>query len=302
MSNPTKITEKMIIDANGKDVVLNGLDFTGNGYLEIKNASSVVVENCRVYKLNCEDTAKNYWMTVVGQTSVQLKVVHSFFGANPGTNGKLYNLFEMDAKLKNKSAFSSNWFDSNCCTHNTINVYGAEENATISMNNNYFEDTYSCPRIGVKGEPVCTIIVQNNEHKVVKTGDQYNQMLLVQPYGAVTKTFGNMKIIAANNKFIGEGAEPYLAYFGGSDTPMGYDSIPAITVDGKDYKMPIEGPSKVIAVVGTTKYETLAAAIEAANGALITLIHSTDEEVDLTGVNLVAGYRGLTVHGVEIEF
>lgn len=298
----TKITEKMVINADGKDIVLNGLDFTENGYLEIKNANSVVVKNCRVYKLNCEDTPKNYWLTVMGDIPVQLKVVHCFFGANPGTKGQLYNILEMSAKLKNKSAFSSNWFVDGACTHNTVNIYGAEEGASISINNNYFGNTYGTPRIGVKGEPACTIIAQNNEHNVVVNGDEWNQMLLFQPFGSVTTTFANMKVVASNNKFIGEGGEPYLAYFGDKDTPMGYDSLPELTVDGKAYKIPVVTGTTAVAVVGTTKYDTLAAAIEAAGDAVITLVQSTDEEIDITGINLVAANRGLTVNGVEVEF
>ena len=106
----TKITEKMVIDAAGKDIVLNGLDFTKNGYVEIKNANSVVIKNCRVYKLNAEDSAKNYWLKILGDIPVKLAVLYSFFGNNPGTNGQVYNLFEMNAKLKSRSSISNNWF------------------------------------------------------------------------------------------------------------------------------------------------------------------------------------------------
>ena len=74
-------------------------------------------------------------------------------------------------------------------------------------------------------------------------------------------------------------------------------------MNGKEYKMPIRTGSKSVAVIGTTAYATLAEAIAAAtNGEVITLVNSTDEEVDLSGVNLVAARKGLTVHGVEIEF
>ena len=150
----TKITEKMIIDAAGKDIVLNGLDFTKNGYLEIKNANSVVVKNCRVYKMNCEDATKNFWMKVIGDIPVKLAVLNSFFGNNLGTNGKMYNLFEMNAKLKSNSMISSNWFTGDCCTHNTINIYGAEENSVIYVNNNYFADSRHSIRVGIKEAPM----------------------------------------------------------------------------------------------------------------------------------------------------
>ena len=84
---------------------------------------------------------------------------------------------------------------------------------------------------------------------------------------------------------------------------MGITSSPKVIMNGKEYKMPIRTGSKSVAVIGTTAYATLAEAIAAAtNGEVITLVNSTDEEVDLSGVNLVAARKGLNVHGVEIEF
>ena len=49
---------------------------------------------------------------------------------------------------------------------------------------------------------------------------------------------------------------------------------------------------------------TVDEAIAAANGEVITLVNSTEEEIDLSTVEatIVAGRKGLTVHGVEIEF
>lgn len=301
----TKITEKMIIDAAGKDIVLNGLDFTKNGYLEIKNANSVVVKNCRVYKMNCEDTTKNYWMKVIGDIPVKLAVLNSFFGNNPGTNGHMYNLFEMNAKLKSNSMISSNWFTSDCCTHNTINIYGAEENAAIYVNNNYFADSRHSIRVGIKEAPVCSIVAQGNELQITDTTPEeleWSNFMLFQPYGKKTTTFGNLKVVTANNKMSQSGSDPIVAYFGDADMPMSYESAPKVTVDGKEFKIPIRVGSAAVAVVGTTAYETLAAAIEAAGDNEITLVNSTEEEVDTSAAKIVASRPGLTIHGVELEF
>lgn len=306
MSNlTTRITEKMIINADGKDIVLNGLDFTENGYLEIINANSVVVKNCRIYKLNCEDSPKNYWLKVIGDKPLQLKVLNSFFGANPGTNGKLYNLLEVNAKLKSKSAFSSNYFVNGACSHNTVNIYGADEGASISVNNNYFGNADGSIRIGVKGEPVCTIVAQNNEYNC-PAESEYNNYVFFEPYGKETTTFANMKVIATNNKFIGTGADPYLAWSGSNDTLLSRESSPKLTADGKETTIPImygkNHVAEYVAVIGVTGYATLADAINAANGKQITLIQSVEEDVDLTNVDLVAAVPGLTVKGVEIKF
>lgn len=48
MSN-TRITNTLTINAPGKDVVFDGLDFTENGYIKVTAAKSVVVRNCRIY-------------------------------------------------------------------------------------------------------------------------------------------------------------------------------------------------------------------------------------------------------------
>ena len=304
----TKITEKMVIDAANGSIVLNGLDFTKNGYVEIHNADSVVIKNCRVYGLNCEDAAKNYWMKVIGDIPVKLSIVRSFFGANPGKNGKLYNLLELNAKLKGDSMISSNWFTADCCTHNSINIYGAEEDAVIYVNNNHFADMAKQMRIGIKEAPKCKIISNGNDCIIKDTspeGIEWANLALIQPYGKKTTTFENLEISMKDNKLSSDLPDPIVAYFGGGDTPMGITSSPKVTLDGKDFKIPIRTDSKSVAVIGTTAYATLAEAIAAAtNGEVITLVNSTDEEIDLSTVEatIVAARKGLTVHGVEIEF
>lgn len=301
----TKITEKMTIDAAGKDIVLNGLDFTKNGYLEIKNANSVVVKNCRVYKLNTEDAAKNYWLKILGDIPVKLNITHCFFGTNPGTAGKLYNLFEMNAKLKSKSSISNNWFATDTCTHNAINVYGAEEGAALYFNGNYFGNAAGAIRIGIKGEPKCSVVAQNNECNVPDDSPdtlEWSNIILVQPYGKKTTTFGNLTINAENNTFNAEISEQLVSYFGTDDMPMSRESSPKATLDGKEINIPIRTGSKAVAVIGTTTYETLAAAIEAAGENEITLVNSTEEEADTSAAKIVASRPGLTIHGVELEF
>lgn len=302
----TKITEKMVIDANGKDVVLNGLDFTKNGYLEIKNANMVVVKNCRVYKLNCESSSKNYWLKVLGDIPIQLKVINSFFGDNIGTKGKLYNLFEMNAKLKSESTFSNNWFTANCCTHNTINIYGAEDGATIYSNGNHYADGYHSIRIGIKGNPVCKVIFNDNDLQFISEEPDYLKwatMVTIQPYGTETTDFKNLTISASGNR-LSYNKTPILGYFGSKDTPLSRESMPTIESSDIDHKVPILCDYKCIAVIDTTAYETLAAAIAAASGKTITLVNSTPEEIDVAncGATIVASRPGLMVNNNPVEF
>lgn len=304
--NTTKITEKMIIDAVGKDIVLNGLDFTKNGYLEIKNANSVVVKNCRVYKMNCESSPKNYWLKVIGSIPVQLTVMNCFFGDSTGTKGNMYNLIEMDATLKSESSFSNNWFTANCCTHNTINIYGAQEGATIYSNGNHFADGYHSIRVGIKGTPKCKLVANDNTLQFTSTEPDYLKwatMITVQPYGKLTASFENLTISASGNK-LSYDKTPILGYFGNSDTPMSRESMPVIESTDIDHKIPILCSHKCIAVIGTTPYDTLSAAIEAAADKTITLVNSSEEVIDLgtTSAKIVAARPGLTVNGQPVEF
>ena len=106
----TIISEKLTINGEGSKVVLDGFDFTGSGYVDVKNASSVVIKNCRVYGMNCEDAVKNYWLRIYNDIPVKLVVENNFFGDNAGTKGKMYNLIEPTAQLTNGSSISNNYF------------------------------------------------------------------------------------------------------------------------------------------------------------------------------------------------
>lgn len=88
----TKITEHLSINGAGKSVVLDGFDFTSNGYVRVTNAAELVIRNCRVYGLNVEGAKKNYWLYADSSAPLKLTVERCFFGANPGTLGASSNL------------------------------------------------------------------------------------------------------------------------------------------------------------------------------------------------------------------
>ena len=102
----TKIIDKLVIDGKGSAVVFDGLDFTASGYVEVKNAGSITIKNCRVYNLDLVDV-KNYWLKIFGDIEVKLVIENCFFGSNPSANGRMvYNLIEPTAKLMNGSSIS----------------------------------------------------------------------------------------------------------------------------------------------------------------------------------------------------
>ena len=230
----TKITKKLTIQAEGKDVVLDGMDFTADGYVVITAAASVTVKNCRVYKMNVEGATKNYWLTISGDIPVKVIIENNYFGDSVGTAGSMYNLLEMNAEFLDGSSISSNYFTANVVTHNTVNVYGASEYAKIKINGNVFEISSSTVRIGVKKEPTCFIEMKNNVVKADRAGDdpRWYGLALVQPYGKQTTTFANMTITLEKNSI--PGTQLIYGYSGANDTPMDETTMPTIIIDGKE--------------------------------------------------------------------
>ena len=84
----TKIIDKLVVDGKGSAVVFDGLDFTASGYVEVKNAGSITIKNCRVYNLDLVDV-KNYWLKIFGDIEVKLVIENCFFGSNPSANGRM---------------------------------------------------------------------------------------------------------------------------------------------------------------------------------------------------------------------
>lgn len=228
----TKITEKMTINGVNKNVVLDGIDFTGNGYVDVYGADSITIKNCRVYGMNVS-ADKNYWLRIYNDIPVKLVLENCFFGGAHNGQGKMYNFIEPNAKLKNGSKICDNYFTDDCCTHNTVNIYGCDEDAIIQISGNVFETSAGTVRVGVKGEPACIIEMRNNV--VLSNNADYSEsdwgLLTIQPYGKQTTSFSNMKIVMSDNVVPCEQVGYY--WLSANDMVITEDNKPTIIVDGK---------------------------------------------------------------------
>lgn len=238
MSN-TRITNTLTINAPGKDVVFDGLDFTENGYIKVTAAKSVVVRNCRIYGLNVESAKKNYWFMVSAQSPVRVEIENCFFGDNVGTNGALYNMIEPHVELNNGTSVSNNYFNAKSCTHNAINVYGAVENAVIDLSGNVFELSSGTIRLGPKGSVTCEINMNDN---VIKSCDMtiprdYDGLALLQPYNKETESFEKMTVRMDNN--ICPSEQLIYGYSGSGDTMLTQEKMPTIVINGVEIEAPI---------------------------------------------------------------
>ena len=235
----TKIIDKLVVDGKGSDVVFDGLDFTASGYVEVKNAGSITIKNCRVYNLDLVDV-KNYWLKIFGDIEVKLVIENCFFGSNPSANGRMvYNLIEPTAKLMNSSSISNNYFKKDCCFHNIINVYGMIDNSVININGNIIEQTAGGIRIGVKGNKTGTINIKNNE--ILETHPAYTNedqgLVTIQPYNKETTSFAGLNIILSGNKMPSE--QVIYGYYGANDTVLDASIAPNIILNGKKHELVI---------------------------------------------------------------
>lgn len=242
----TVISDKLTIDGAGAEVVLDGFDFTTNGYVEVKNASVVVIQNCRVYNMNLDGADKNYWLRIYNDIPVRLVVEHNFFGNHTGNKGDLgsslpmlprtvqmYNLIEPNAKLMQGSSISNNYFAADCCTHNIINVYGCDDGASVDISGNVIEETAGGIRIGVKGAPTCRINIRDNKVLAANPDyeDIYQGLVTLQPYGKQTTSFADMTVVMSGNELPVE--QLAYAYCGSNDLTLTDDVMPKLIVNGK---------------------------------------------------------------------
>lgn len=234
----TRITDLITINAPGKDIIFDGFDFTDHGYFRILNAGSVTIRNCRIYGLDTTGAAKNYWLFANTTEPVRLIIENCFFGDNAATaSGSLYNMIEPHAKLADKSSFSDNYFTKNCCSHNSINIYGVSDGATITVDGNHFE-YINTVRFGARGTPECTVELNSNTIDSTDTEyPEYDGLLCIQPFGKDTTTFAGCRINMTGNSI--PGSQLVYAYSGANDTAMTSDTVPEVYVDGSKIALTI---------------------------------------------------------------
>ncbi len=231
----TSITKKVTINGEGKNIILDGLDFTADGCLEVRQAASLVVRNCRVFGLNAPNS-RNYWLKIIGDIPVCVQIEHCYFGKNPA---KLYNLFEMAATLQDGSHMDDNYFAAGCCAHSVMGIYGAEEEATIHIDRNVFEESAGAIQISVKHAPRCSFEICANKVEANKTGESemWYGLCCIQPCGTDTETFANMTILFDGNELPCE--QIAYGYSDSKDTRLENENMPAVTVNGEAAVLPI---------------------------------------------------------------
>ena len=218
--------------SGNSDVVLEGLTFTENALIEIENNGSLTLTNCKIVNVT-PNAAKTFIVKSTQSNPIKLTIENCYFGSNTTTStGNVYNGLELNCTLKDGSSISNNYCAAAVCTHNMINIYAVEEGATIYINNNHFEYSANAIRIGVKGEPNCTIVCDGNAYDATDTTyPDYAGLLLVQPYGKQTTSFANCTI-KIDNTIHSDDEQLYYLYAGAGDMQFTDSNKPTIIVDG----------------------------------------------------------------------
>lgn len=246
----TIFTKPVVVNAPEKDVVFDGCDFTAEALMQISAAKSLTIKNCRFYALT-PNKSKSYGIIMDKAAKAKLIIENCFFGDNAGNEkGKLYNLMELTGSLMDGSSISKNYFTKGCCTHNQINIYQADQDAVINVNNNVAMYSANMCRIGLMGESKCVINMVGNAYYETDPSDGYDYagLVLIQPYGKQTTSFNGMRLNVDKTKNGTSSDQIMYLYAGSADTPFNRKTnYPVVYVDGElVVDVPLAGGTVVV--------------------------------------------------------
>lgn len=234
--NETIVLNTVTGEANA-DIVIKGVTFTENSYIDPNGASSITFKNCKFVE-TVPNASKSYMIKDNGfrnddEKPLLLQIEGCYFGNNTDSeNNKMYNLFEIRSRLANGSYIKNCYFAKKCALNNIISLYDVEQGATIEISNNHFESSKNAIRVGFTNHPKCTLKINNNIIDETDI-DEYAGLILVQPYGIKTETFEDVTIEMYNNKYTkDEDKQIGYLYCGGGDTKITSETAPKVHTDG----------------------------------------------------------------------
>lgn len=232
-----KFTQPIKINAPGKDIVFDGVDFTGKAKIKIISCNSLTLKNCRVYDI-WKDAAPDEQIPFVealwadSKDGFKLNIEHCFFGENG-----FYNMINcnQNAPLFDGSGMNENYFSANCTRDDYFAVYNALDGSVFNFNGNEFEVyTHMGIQISIKGNVAATVNFNNNIIGLPAADiDTVNRGLVrFRPNVKQTESFENFTINASGNVFAGEPDRIAFCHYKETDTHMTEDTLPKYYVDG----------------------------------------------------------------------
>lgn len=258
LENETVLTGSIKI-TNGANVTFDGVTFSKNALIDATGAANITIKNCILTDI-IPNAPKAYLIKTGASDIGKVEITDCFIGKNQILDGKkIYNLFELQGTLKTGSVFSNIYFEEGCSNHNDINIYQVEDGAHIAIENNTWEFSNGI-RVGIKGEPKCTIDVNNNRYMKTEEDPNYAGIMLIQPYGTATTSMANL-VINFNDTVYDEAVEGekyqiYYLYAGSKDMQFTESNVPTVYIDGVLDLQPVPKSTTEEAKVPDTTVET----------------------------------------------
>lgn len=219
-------------------ISIHNVSFGGDGIININTHDAgetlIVLKDCDMTLDISSELAAKYNNRVMpiratGYGLLGLVVNQCRFG----NNGKYsYNLFEIDAKLCSETIWLRNKFEDGCCTHNIISVYGISDNATFLIDSNHAFYSANMVRLGFKGKPAGTVLLQGNSYDTTDNDDAYAGLILVQPYSNKTESFAGVTIKINKTSHPDKLQLGYL-HAGTNDMQWTNNNKPTVYIDGE---------------------------------------------------------------------
>lgn len=237
MAEPTTvISEKITINASGKDVVIDGCFFTGSALIEITAAQTLTLRNCRFSDLV---PAAVDSIIIAGSGSAACKVIveDCVFGDNKIVENEsdvysfLY-VYDGDLPLADGSSFSKNYFAKFACKGSPLHLTAVDANAVIGINENYSEYSDTMIQLSLKGSPTCEVNVNRNAARTVAIGRP--GLVRIQPSTTETTSFNGMTVNMNDNQQGGFSDDLVHLYAEATDTQFNLETnYPVVYVDGE---------------------------------------------------------------------
>lgn len=220
-------------------VQIGGVKLTGDALVKVgAGVESFVMTDCVFGGHNIpDDTSKVMPIALTSEEPTLVIIEGNTFEDEPKSS---YNLIDIYAQLMDGSSISNNEFSANSCRHNSISLYGLDNDAEVKICENHAELSINMVRIGFKGTPKGTVYMERNSYDATDETPEYQGLFLVQPYGNKTLSFAGVNIHVVDTTYPA-GTQLGYIYAGDKDTPWTDDNKPAIYVDGQKVEVPAAG-------------------------------------------------------------
>jgi hypothetical protein len=228
IDKPIRITAKKDDEGNYEEVIFNkGLTIDcSSGVVEIdhvtfkdisspsgtgssRNAAkgygvTIISGECNLHD-NQFINFNNYYSNIIINTESPVTIKDNVFD-----EGSSYHVIEWGTKtpVASGTVITGNTFG-NIATHNVISLYSYEDNAEITITDNYFAYSANAIRLSNTNNATASINISNNVYKETDSIIEYAGLLIIQAY-TEGQDFTKLTITFKNNRYEPNDKESYV--------------------------------------------------------------------------------------------